>query len=281
MRLEFEAGSPLAPGIVLVLLMTLALGACAGTQPPTLDVPGSTPSVRGYRAFFSGESRGDEGRTRFRMAAAIVPPNRIRLEFFGRVGGPRLIVATDGTMVTALIPPRRIYDRREVSPQTMEHLLGVPLGATRLIALLTGQPMCRWEATIQLLKTRAAATFGRTLDWFEIECPPGDIRYRAFSKERGGLLERATVREGISGDMILEVEYGDHLEGETSRWPRQIRLQLKRMRSTVTLKAIEGPVAGDVAEDIFAPRIPESFERRPGLLSLPAPGLLGPTAEGE
>ncbi len=131
------------------------------------------------------------------------------------------------------------------------------------------------------MQTKSAATFGRTLSWFEVTCPPGEIRYRARSPERGGLLEEATIREGISGAMMLRVEYRDHVEGLGHRWPRRIEIQVTRRRTTVVLPAVEAPLASAVPDAVFAPSVPELFERRPILVSLTAPGLLGSTADGE
>jgi hypothetical protein len=271
---------PLARAILLGAL-AWSVAACAGARPPLTDAASGAPAGTGYKALFRGDSRGPEGRTRFRMGVALLPPSRLRLEFFAPVGNPRLIVTTDGATATALLPARRAYDHAPATAETMERLVGVPLAAEDLIALLTGRPMCRPEAVDQQVNTRSAPLFGGTVAWYEVTCPPGDIRYQAVRQERGGLLERATIREGISGAMMLEVEYGDHEAGSGPRWPRQIRLHLARQQAKVTLTAIDGPWRREIAEEIFAPAIPDNFERRPEILSLSAPGFLGSVAEGE
>jgi len=138
--------------------------------------------------------------------------------------------------------------------------------------------MCDPEISEQQVRTRMAVAFARTVAWFEIACPPDEIRYEARSAERGGMLKEASVREGIGGAMILAVEYDDHEEGQGPRWPRRIRLHLARKSTTVELVAVEGPSPGDVPADIFAPPVPEGFEKRALLASLAAPGLLGSTA---
>jgi hypothetical protein len=215
------------------------------------------------------------------MAVALMPPDRIRFEFLGPAGGPRLIVAADDGNATALLPAERTYERADASPRSLERLLGLPLDAGQMIALLTGQPMCRPEAAEQVLHTKSVATFGRTTAWYEVVCPPGEIRYQARSQERGGVLVEATVREGTSGAMILEVEYGDHEEGQGPRWPHQIRLHLAQRQSTVSLSVIDGPRASDPEASIFTPPVPSDFKRRADLFYLPAPGLLGSTGERE
>ncbi len=215
------------------------------------------------------------------MAAALLPPDRLRLEFFGPVGGPRLVVAVDGENAIAIQPAERSYAAGTADPKTLDRLLGLPLTPAQTIALLTGQPMCEPEVSEQQVQTKAAATFGRTVAWYEVSCPPGEIRYQARCAERGGILKEATVREGISGAMILEVEYDDHEEGRGPRWPRRIRLHLARKDAAVDLVVIEGPAASDIPPSTFAPPVPDGFEKRPLLASLPAPGLLGSTADRE
>jgi len=267
-------------GLAVLLPLLPALVACGARPRATESFPPAATS-RGYKALFRVESQGPEGKSRFKMAVALLAPDRVRLEFLGPAGGPRLTVATDGEGVTALLPSERAFDRAEASPATMERLIGLPLDGARTISLLTGTPMCHSETAEQVMRTKGAATFGRTLAWYEVVCPPGEIRYQATAAERGGVLKDATVRDGTSGAMILQVEYGDHEEGLGPRWPRRIRLRMERARATVTLSALEGPEADDVPEAIFSPPIPEGFERRSLFVSLAAPGLLGSTAGKE
>ncbi len=264
-----------------LLLSGLVLACGCATRRPATEPFSSAATARGYTALFRGESQGPNGRQRFRMAVALMPPDRIRFEFLGPVGGPRLIVAADDGNATALLPAERVYERADGSPGSFERLLGLPLDAGGMIALLTGQPMCRAEAAEQVLHTRTAATFGRTPAWYEVVCPPGEIRYQARSQERGGVLQGATVREGTSGAMILEVEYGDHEEGQGPRWPHQIRLRLARRQTTVSLSVIDGPRASDPEASMFTPPVPSDFTPRADLLSIPVPGLLGSTGERE
>jgi hypothetical protein len=202
---------------------------------------------------------------------AILPPDRLRLEFFGPVGGPRLIVAASSRSTLAILPAERAYERIASSSQAIDRLLGVPLDAPGLIALLTGRPMCAPEATRVEVMTRPAVTFGRTLSWFQVSCPPGEIRYQARCEDRGGTLLSATVSESISGAIILEADYGDYVKGLGPRWPRQVRMRLPGRAAAIQLSAVEGPWASDVPEAIFTPEIPEGFESR--TLSLSPSGL--------
>jgi hypothetical protein len=212
---------------------------------------------------------------------ALVPPDRLRLEFLGPVGGPKAVVCMAGASAVAFLPSERAYDRGRTTSADRGRVFGLPLQTTDLIALLTGRPMCSAENAAHLVQTKAAVAFGRTSAWYEVTCPPGEIRYRARAEERGGVLEEATVREGISGAMILDVEYDGHEEGPGPGWPRHIRLRLRRESATVVLTALDGPWARDLPEGIFAPPVPEGFAERPLVFSFSAPGPVGSTAEAE
>jgi len=253
--------------------LVLLACACAGGRPPDSQAPFPSPAARGYRALFRGESEGPGAKRRFRLAVAILPPDRVRLEFFGPVGGPWLVMAATAESTLALVPGERAYERAGPSALAIERFLGLPLEATGLVALLTGRPMCAQEAMRVEVMTRPAATFGRTLSWYRVSCPPDDIRYQARCEERGGALLSATVSEGISGAMILEVEYGDYGKGLGPRWPRQLRLRLPGKAAVIQLSAVEGPWASDLPEAIFTPDIPEGFESRTLALFPIGPGL--------
>jgi hypothetical protein len=268
----------LGAGLALAgLLLTLSCVRGAPLSDPSL----SHHRANGYRALFRGEATGPEGKRRFKMAVALVPPDRLRLEFFGPIGGPRLVVAVNADRVLALFPRDRIWDGGEASAAWMDRLVGVPLAPSDLVALLTARPMCPQGLEEQHVQTKPAVTFGRTLTWYDVTCPPDEIRYRARCKERGGLLDVATVREGLSGAMILEVEYGDHIQNSGPRWPKEIRIHVAQRQTMVALEALEGPTINHVQDSVFAPAVPESFARRPIPISLIAPGLLGSTASGE
>lgn len=254
-----------------VAALCLAGAACATGRSPAID-PAARPTSPGYQALFRGQSEGPEGKSRFRLAVTLLPPDRIRMEFFGPVGGPRLVVGASRDSAVALRPSERVYERAASSARALEVLLGVPLDAAGLVSLFTGRPMCSPEAVRVEVQTRPAATFGRTVAWYEVTCPPGEVRYQARCGERGGDLLSAVVREGISGAIMLEVEYVDYEKGLGPRWPRQIRVRLPLRGAAVELSAVEGPWARNVSEEIVSPEIPDGFrERAPG----PVPGAQG------
>jgi hypothetical protein len=107
------------------------------------------------------------------------------------------------------------------------------------------------------------------------------VRYLALSEERGADVQKATLREGLSGAMIAEIAYDDFVESAGARWPRQILMEIARGSTTVSLTATDGPVPGIMAGEIFAPAIPAGFAMQPRLSSLSSPGLLGPSAPQE
>jgi hypothetical protein len=268
--------------LLVVCGLIVVLSGCSGRQaPPATEAFSAPGSTHGYRALFRGRVTGSEGKTRFRMAAAFAPPGRVRLEFFPPVGGARLIIASDGTTTTALLPADRVYLRQPTTPESMEQLLGLPLEGESLIALLTGQPMCAPDKTEQHVRSGRPGTFGLRPSWYEIECPPAAVRYLALSEERGADVQKATLREGLSGAMIAEIAYDDFVESAGARWPRQILMEIARGSTTVSLTATDGPVPGIMAGEIFAPAIPAGFAMQPRLSSLSSPGLLGPSAPQE
>lgn len=82
------------------------------------------------------------GVTRFRLAIAFRPPDRLRLEALGPAGGTRLVIATDGREATALLPGDRRYDRAPATADGLLRWTGLPLGAADLGALLQGKSPC-------------------------------------------------------------------------------------------------------------------------------------------
>ncbi|MGH9797629.1 MAG: hypothetical protein ACRD5D_05675, partial [Candidatus Polarisedimenticolia bacterium] len=155
-------------------LLALLWPACATRAPRSLEP--ASPAGPGYRALFRGEAEGPDGKTRFRLAAALLPPDRLRLEFLGPAGGARVVFAADTAGAVLILPAERVFDRETAGPEGLDRLLGLPLRTHHLVALLTARPFCAEETALQQVMTRPAATFGRTHAWFEVDCPPNDVR---------------------------------------------------------------------------------------------------------
>lgn len=263
---------------VLLALLALLSTACATVVPTPVGKIPPASETHGYKALFRGESDTPEGKGRFRLAVILAPPDRLRLEVYGPAGGPRLVAAASGALFLAMLPAERAYDRVEASAEEMNRILGVPLDGAGLISLLTARPPCPPEAARFEVVTKTAVALGRTVAWYNVSCPSGETRFQGQAKERGGSLLRATVREGISDAIMLQIEYSD-FEVETGRsWPRRIRVLLPPQGAAITLTAAEGPYAGDIQEGIFEPQVPDGFERRTLAAPLTVPGGSRPTA---
>ncbi len=133
------SGAGPSPRAAALAAVALALWhpACA-----TLPRSGAVPSggaAQGYRALFHGRVDSPEGSDRFRMAVSIRPPDRLRLEFFGPVGGPRFVLAAVGARLVALDLAERAYEETEATAAAVERLLGLPVTPDQAISILTGQ----------------------------------------------------------------------------------------------------------------------------------------------
>jgi hypothetical protein len=88
-----------------------------------------------YRCRLSDEDEGERG---FRMAVLVQRPARFRLELYGAVGGPRLLVASDGTLLDAAMPGERMHASAPATAEAFRTLLGVSVDGAALLDLLTG-----------------------------------------------------------------------------------------------------------------------------------------------
>jgi hypothetical protein len=101
------------------------------------------------------------------VAAAVRPPDHLRLEILGPLGGPRLVIATDGREAIAIDPTGRRYDRAAATAESLARITGLPLDAAGLVAALQGRVTCAPGAT------PADATPGRARE----TCRLGDASY--------------------------------------------------------------------------------------------------------
>ncbi len=262
--------------VLAITGLALVAAGCAAGPAPAAEPNAPAPS--GYRALFRAEIRRGDERARFRIAAALLPPDRVRLEFFGPVGGARAVLVADTTEILAILPGDRVYDRSPATPANLERIFGLPLPASQLSALLMGRPFCPAESVRDRLETRSAATFARTLAWHTIDCPPAEVLYQARGESRG-LVRDAVIRDAGTGAIILRVEYEGGGNRTESVGPSVLRLKFERDGAEVVLKAEEGPMSAPVAESLFIPPVPPGFERKSLSLSLSAPALHGSAAE--
>lgn len=122
-----------------------------------LTGPASQPaSVKGIGAL---RLQTESGLRVARLAWIVAPGGRIRLEVLGPGGPSVLSLATDGSRVTGMIhDPGRFFDYATADPD-LERIVGVPIRASHLAALLMGRvPVVDYQSTV--LET---ATDGRSL----------------------------------------------------------------------------------------------------------------------
>jgi len=88
------------------------------------------------RASFKGRLRIGAERMRLEGAVAAAPPDRLRVELWGLMGGVRAILVSRGGRVVVVLPATRQYMDEEEGTATYEALLGVPLDTHGLIRFI-------------------------------------------------------------------------------------------------------------------------------------------------
>jgi hypothetical protein len=229
-------------GVLAAALLATAACAGAAAKPPASSAA-SPESRAGTRVLYSARVETPEGRRQgFRLAAAVVPPDHLRLEVLGPAGGARLVLATEGRHATALLLSGRRYDVVPATPTALEAWTGLPLGPTALVALLRGHAPC-------------APTPGTTGDrTSEDPCP--DLR---FLPAAGAATSGCSgTLENDGGAALASIECaGNGPDG----WPEQIRVALPARGRSIELRRSDGPTPALLEEALFAPGIPPGFER--------------------
>jgi hypothetical protein len=195
------------------------------------------------RLLYDGRSESPEGTHRFRLAVALAPPDRMRLEILPPVGGPRLVVTADGRRLLALDPARRRAETWEPEAEGTARLLGASLGAADLRTLLEGRSPCGGSASV------AGAS---------AECPFGGWIYRP---ETGGdgAIKRATLLDA-AGVPLLGLAYLSP-EPSAGSWWRTIEIRRPGERSLLRLALDSGPTAATLDASFFSTERPDRFER--------------------
>ena len=240
-----------------VVLAALLVGGAAACAPRGLSLPtGEGEPFPGYaRAWQEGTSRcrvvrsmsaeltisGRAGRQRMRghVLAGLAAPDRIRLEAAAPFGPPVFILVADGTKTTLLLPRDNRVLRDESPAAILDALVGLELGPSDLLALLSG-----------CVLPDATATGGRIFPsgWARLELSGGATAYLQRDG-RTSWLVRAGVGHGlgfeyVSGDNGMPVSVRLHTDG--SRVPAtDVRIGL----SQVTLDPPLGP-------EVFTVRVP-------------------------
>jgi hypothetical protein len=188
---------------------------------------------------YQAEADTPQGKTHFRVAAAVRPPDHLRLEFFGPIGGARLVLAMDGWEAYALLPRQRLFDRARASPRALARLTGLKFESAALVALLRGQAPCAGTGATPLPAGQGSGD--------------GTVQCR---------LDEA----------VVSVRTGD------GSWARSISIVLESIGKSIRLDLSEGPTASILGDELFSPGIPEGFAHAdilgdgPPLLIVDEPG---------
>ena len=118
---------------LLLSLALVSLGvSCSARGPGPVHVPGD-----GIRASCKGTLMLGDERVRFRCDLALAPPDRIRVEMRGPVGGTRALLTHGAGRLLVLLPGSREYIEESAAPATVEALLGIRVDARGLFNLVS------------------------------------------------------------------------------------------------------------------------------------------------
>jgi hypothetical protein len=234
--------------LALALVVVLLAG-CHARAPRQPTAPQPTVPVTGGHLVYQATLEDGSGSQRFRLAVALSRPGRFRLEFLGPVGGPRVIVASDGRNLQALFPPQRLFGEGAATSQEMEVVLGLPLTPDEFLGLLTGSP---GDAGME-------------------SNPRPGVRVTYIAGDWGGPSEAQVEVTGASGDVSrYRVQYLDPGDGPWGRHAREMRLQQGERVLTLRLKSASPELPPAQA---FQVEVPARFETV-SLGELPALGRL-------
>jgi len=223
---------------VALALAGILLSACHVRAP---HGPGTTVSPQdvdyGHLVYQATLEEGTRKR-RFRLALAFSGRQKFRLEILGPVGGPRVILTSDGADLQAMFPPQRLFARSPATPENMEILLGLPLFPEEFLGLLMGfpPPDAPWRAGPR----------------------PGSPVQLEYERGESGRPTRAEVRvTGEHGGVTVHtVEYLDPGEGPWGRQAQQVHLLVGerglRLRLKNAVRKLPSPEA-------FRQRAPSRF----------------------
>ncbi|MFQ5789349.1 MAG: hypothetical protein ACE5JI_02625 [Acidobacteriota bacterium] len=95
-------------------------------------------SVVRYQAVLRMRGRGPEGRFQATQVLVFERPDRVRLELLGAFGSTRWVAVASGGEITVVFPGRREFLREARVEEVVRVLLGIPLSAEEVMAVLAG-----------------------------------------------------------------------------------------------------------------------------------------------
>ncbi|HYV85209.1 MAG TPA: hypothetical protein VFB49_04795 [Patescibacteria group bacterium] len=150
------------------------------------------------------------------------PPDRLRLEFIGPMGGVRLLLATDGSELRAILPHERLYDRAPATPRAVARVTGLRFRPADLVALMRGKLPC-------------AGAGG--------------------SPAPAGTLEEDGTKPCRLDDADVSLRVNE------ASWAQSISIVLGTSHQSIRLDLVDGPAEANLADDLFAPAVPEGYSR--------------------
>ncbi len=227
---------------VALVLVSVVLVACHARAPRQPRAPLPPAQVDHGHLVYQATLEDGSRKRRFRLAVAVLRPGRFRLEFLAPVGGPRAIIASDGKSLQAAFPPQRMFAEGPATPETMEKLLGLPLGPEEFLGLLTGSP--------------SGAETGSRLR------PGGGSVQLIYEFDDSGRARQAQVKvmDAAGRVSLYTVEYLDPWAGPWGLQAREIRLLRADRVLTLRLKSASRK---QPSAEAFQVRIPARFEEVP------------------
>lgn len=184
----------------------------------------------------------------------------MRLEILPPVGGPRLVVTTDGRRLLALDPARRVAELFEREGEGVSRLLGAAFSADDLRVLLEGRSPCGED------DAGAGADGG---------CPFAGGSYRPGPSADTPPIKSAAILDS-AGTPRLFVAYPSP-DPAPGTWQRTIEIQRPGEGRRLRLSLASGPTRSKLDPALFSTVPPERFEPGP---VLSGEGLAMPLGEG-
>jgi hypothetical protein len=202
----------------------------------------ATNQCRGVHALSAELSiSGRAGRQRLRghVLAGLAAPGSIRLEAAAPFGAPLFILVADGTTTTLLLPRDNRVLRGESPAAILDALVGLDLGPSDLLAILSG-----------CVAPDAQPTGGRVFpsDWARLDLAGGATAY--LQRDRQMIWHvRAGVRHGLAFDYI---------PGDDDR-PASVHLRTEAPRTAgtdVRIGLSQVAVNPPLGPEVFIVRVP-------------------------
>ncbi len=237
-----------------LLLLAVTAGACAsrGLQLPTgvgeafPDYPQALQEaartcrdVRSLSAELAISGRVSGGRLRGRVIAGLAAPGRLRLEGTAPFGPPVFILVADGSTATLLLPRDNRVLTGEPAAAILHALVGLDLGPTDLLAILTGCVV----PDPQAIGGRAYSA-----GWAGIDLANGATAYL-----QRDLQQRWRIRAGLRPPLRIEYEW------PAGAGPTAVRLQVAsdaEIGSDLRVGLSQVDLNMPLAAEVFAVTVP-------------------------